>query len=280
MSLYSIGIIGIGILGTAINETFTELKNNKISNIICYDKYKNIGNSILDMNICDIIFICLPTEYDEAKKEYNKQEIYNVFEELAKYKYKGIIILKSTVEPETTFNICKQYKNLPLNIIHNPEFLSSRTAIEDYKKQSHIVLGIPTNLQENIKNKIINYLKIFFTSCFPLSHITICSSTESESMKLFCNSFYATKIQFFTEIKLLCDKLNIDYYNVKKLMICNGWINPMHTDIPGHDGLISFGGKCFPKDIKALNEVFKKLNITNEVLEAVIKENKIMREDL
>ena len=286
---YSIGIIGIGILGTALKETFSSIKLSNISNIsnvICYDKYKNIGTNILDMNGCDIIFLCLPTEYDEYIKEYNKQEIYNVIEELAKYKYKGIIIIKSTVEPETTVKLANIYKSLPLHIIHNPEFLSAKTATEDFKNQKQIILGIPHYNQQELNNnpssnmsKLINYLETFFSICFPLSKISICSSTESESIKLFCNSFYATKVQYFTEIKLLCDKLEIDYNNIKNLMLLNGWINPMHTDIPGHDGQISFGGKCFPKDIKALNQVFKNLEVPNRVLESVITENSIMRDD-
>ena len=49
---------------------------------------------------------------------------------------------------------------------------------------------------------------------FPNAKITICEPLESESMKLFCNAFYATKIQFFTEMKLLCDSLEIEYNNV------------------------------------------------------------------
>lgn len=320
---YTIGIIGIGVLGTAIKETFASYNTNIISNIICYDKYKKIGNNILDTCICDIIFICLPTEYNDDKKEYDKSEIYNVFEELSRYNYKGYIILKSTVEPKTTIHLSFIFNNL--NIIHSPEFLSARTAIEDFKNQKHIVLGLVgyidkinninsytnsnininsvnsdsninsvnndsninsvNNIKDNVNNDIFNlieiakYLKTFFTLCFPLAKISICSSTESESMKIFCNSFYATKIQFFTETKLLCDKLEIDYNNVKDLMLSNNWINPMHTQVPGHDGKLSFGGKCLPKDINALNEFCKKLDVPNKVLEAVIQEHKQLRKN-
>ena len=60
-------------------------------------------------------------------------------------------------------------------------------------------------------------------------------------------------------------------------MLNNGWINPNHTQIPGHDGNISYGGKCFPKDIKALNQVFIKNDVTHKVIESVIEENKTMR---
>jgi UDPglucose 6-dehydrogenase len=96
-------------------------------------------------------------------------------------------------------------------------------------------------------------------------------------MKLFCNSFYATKIQFFTEIKLLCDSLGMEYDNIRSLMLNNDWINPMHTIIPGPDGNISYGGKCFPKDIEALRQVFEKMKVSHKVIDAVIGENKEMR---
>ena len=285
---YSIGIIGIGVLGSAIKETFQTFQSikNNISSIISYDKYKKIGNCILDVCKCDIIFICLPTEYDKYKKEYDKSEIEHVFSDLAMYEYKGIIILKSTVEPQTTLSISKQYKYASLNIIHSPEFLSAKTATEDFMNQKHIVLGFPDydpidiNININVNTdtkKTISYLTDFFSMYFPNAKISICSSDESESMKIFCNSFYATKIQFFTEIKLLCDKLSINYGNVKDLMISNDWINPMHTQIPGHDGEISFGGKCFPKDIKALCEVFRRNDITNKVINSVIEEHIEMR---
>jgi len=98
-------------------------------------------------------------------------------------------------------------------------------------------------------------------------------------LKLFCNSFYASKIQIFTEFYLLCQKLNIDYNKVRNLMIDNGWINKMHTDIPGNDGNISYGGLCFPKDTNALNSFMEKINSPNQVLNSVINERNNMRID-
>ena len=285
--MYSIGIIGIGVLGNAIFETFNSIKTIDIK---CYDKYKinnnnNNNNKNYVQNIdklydCNILFLCLPTEYDTIKKEYNKKEIEFVMYELAQLNYKGIILLKSTVEPKTTYNLSQLYPQL--NIIHNPEFLTARSATNDFKNQTHIVLGIPNKLLEisdldGINPSPHNYIKTFFKTYFKDASISICTSDESESMKLFCNSFYATKIQYFTEIKLLCDKMSIDYNNVVILMIKNGWINPMHTTIPGHDGHVSFGGKCLPKDINALGALCNSMNISNEVIQSVINENNIMR---
>jgi nucleotide sugar dehydrogenase len=277
MSNYLIGIIGIGVLGTAILETFTTIvpvdyEDNNTLIVKCYDKYKNIGNSITELLDCNMIFLCLPTEFDKEKKEFDKLEIYKVCKELNDLSYDGVVILKSTIEPKTTTKLSTLYSNL--NIVHNPEFLSAKTATEDFMNQSHIVIGIIT---ADWKPKIVDYLKSFFSHYFPNASISICLSDESESMKLCCNSFYATKIQFFTEIKLLCDSLSIDFDEVVNLMLANKWINPMHTMVPGHDGNISFGGKCLPKDISALNSLFEKMKVSHEVIQAVIKENKQMR---
>jgi UDPglucose 6-dehydrogenase len=289
--MYSIGIIGVGVLGKALLETFEILnkKNNNDTNLIIksYDKYndKYIGapkcNCVEEMIDCDIIFLCLPTEFCNIKKEYDKTEIYLVCAKLEELNYSGIVILKSTVEPKTTTHMSNLYSNL--NIVHNPEFLTARTATEDYINQKHIVLGFVNEYKYNNNNfgdkeNIILYLDTFFKLYFPSAKISICSSDESESMKLFCNSFYATKIQFFTEIKLLCDSLGIEYNNIRSLMLNNEWINPMHTIIPGPDGNISYGGKCFPKDIGALREVFEKMEVSHKVIDAVITENKEMRQ--
>jgi UDP-glucose 6-dehydrogenase len=58
----------------------------------------------------------------------------------------------------------------------------------------------------------------------------------------------------------------------------NGWINPKHTNVPGHDGKLSFGGACFPKDIQALNSFMKNTNTPCKVITAVVEENKKMRD--
>ena len=62
-------------------------------------------------------------------------------------------------------------------------------------------------------------------------------------------------------------------------MLKNGWINPMHTTIPGPDGTISYGGLCFPKDTNALMYFMEKFDVPHNVLEATINERNIMRKE-
>ena len=98
-------------------------------------------------------------------------------------------------------------------------------------------------------------------------------------MKLYINCFYSVKIQFFTELYSLCEKNGSDFSTIKNLMLKNNWINPMHTNIPGPDGEISYGGLCFPKDTNALNKYMLREGTPNKVLEATISERNIMRKD-
>ena len=63
------------------------------------------------------------------------------------------------------------------------------------------------------------------------------------------------------------------------MMLKNNWINPMHTNVPGPDGKLSYGGLCFPKDTNALNMYMKKLNSPNKLLESTIVERNEMRND-
>ena len=87
----------------------------------------------------DILFLCLPTLFNEETKTYNTNEIHSICKLLTNNNFNKIIILKSTVLPKTTDNLNKMYN---LNIIHNPEFLSETTATEDFENQKHIVLGV------------------------------------------------------------------------------------------------------------------------------------------
>lgn len=268
--MVKIGIVGIGFVGGAILRSFLE-KNKKNNEIFPYDKFKNIG-SFNDVVETDIVFLCLPTPYNHDICSFDKNAINEICEKLSSSNYKGLVIIKSTLEPLTCQTLADIYK---LQIIHNPEFLSARTAFEDFHNQKHIIIGTTSSVNEEKINLITN----FYKKNYPDAEISMCTSTESEAVKLFCNCFYAIKVQFFSELYLLCKKINMDYDIIKNIMLKNGWINPMHTKIPGIDGLLSYGGMCFPKDTNALLSFMKKNKTFHYVLEATINEHNIMRAD-
>lgn len=271
-----IGIIGDGFVGSAIRLSLESKKFIYKESLFIYDKYKicdYTSTNLEELLITDIIFLCLPTQYNSIKESYDLTSLEETLEYLNNNNYDGICLIKSTILPNTTKTFSEKYINLKL--IHNPEFLSASTAFEDFQNQNHIVLGITNANME----KEINIIKEFYTKNYLKANISIMTSTESELMKLSANCFYSVKIQYFTEIYLLCQKLNCSYDTIRKSLLKNGWINPMHTLVPGTDGNISYGGFCFPKDTMALDKYMEKNISPHSVLNSTIKERNIMRED-
>lgn len=259
-----ISLIGRGFVGDALYKSFT----SRGRSVISYDKYKNIG-IFDDVLLSNIVFLCLPTPFASGAG-FDKTSIESVCKRLSKAKYSGLVVVKSTLEPGTSRFLAEKYH---LNIAHNPEFLTARTSYDDFDSQKHIVLGKVCDSSD------FTDMVILYSLLYPDAKISICSSDESESMKLFSNCFYAVKVQFFNEIYLLCNKLNIDYEKVKDLMLKNLWINPMHTSVPGPDGQLSYGGACFPKDTMALEALMDENDTDHCIISATIEERLRFRND-
>jgi UDPglucose 6-dehydrogenase len=267
-----ISIIGVGVVGSALSTVLKHWKHK----VYEFDLYKNLGTfeGVLDS---DILFLCLPTLYNSDLKEYNKDSINETFRKLSEADYQGKVVLKSTVEPGVTDKLSEKYTNL--RVFHNPEFLTARTNIYDFFFQDHIVIGTTSHYidQEEYTTELLELYE-FFKNNWNSAKISVCTSLESETMKIGCNVFYSIKVQFFNELYLLCQKQGTDYQKVRNLMIDNKLITGSHTQVPGHDGKLSYGGVCFPKDTNALLQHMKKLDVPCKVLEGTINERNEMRE--
>jgi nucleotide sugar dehydrogenase len=266
-------VFGLGFVGGAI---FKSLKE-KGGQVVGYDKYKDETVSSEEaFKSClsaDIAFLCLPTVFDEAQHSYDQSCIKDVCNRLVENSFKGAVVIKSTVEPGTTDLLCQLYPSLAF--IHNPEFLTAATAYEDFHNQKHIVLGKSANASDDVMDCVSQ----FYAEHYPEAEISLCLAIESESMKIYVNCFYATKIQFFNELYALTNAVGGDFNIVVKLMLKNKWINAMHTSVPGTDGMLSYGGGCFPKDTNALLCHMKKSGTPHQVITSVIAERNEMRTD-
>ena len=263
-----LGLIGVGTVGHAVSHVFKHFGYK----VFEYDKYKKIG-SFEDTLESDILFLCLPTLYKEELNEYDKSAIEETLEKLNENNYKGIVVLKSTVEPGYTQKISEKWEKLTL--FHNPEFLTARINVYDFFFQDQIVIG----KTKNCSQESVDTLHEFFRINWQSSKLSVCTSTESELMKISCNNYYCVKVQFFNELYLLCKNLDTDYQKVRDLMLSNNKITSSHTQVPGHDGQLSYGGMCFPKDSNALYQFMKKNKVPCKVLEATILERNEMRND-
>jgi UDPglucose 6-dehydrogenase len=273
MPHYNVGICGVGFVGNAVWQ-YLKLFSELQVTVKVYDKYKEsaINNNINAILDTDILFLCLPTPYSSSLQTYDLTELNATLEFLNQHDYQGVILLKSTVLPDFCATINNLYTTLKL--VHNPEFLSCTTAVEDFAQQTHIVLGFTEH-----SHNAVTYVREFYTLLFPLAVLSVTSSTCASLMKMGCNNFYALKVQFFSELYLLCEQLDISFNEVKTLMLNNGWIHSRHTEVPGPDQNISFGGACFPKDMAALTAYMQTIGVPHAVLLATLNERNDMRKD-
>ena len=98
-------------------------------------------------------------------------------------------------------------------------------------------------------------------------------------VKYLTNTFLSVKVSFANEIYQLCDGLGIDYDKVVEYATYDERLGKSHWNVPGHDGDFGFGGHCFPKDLKALLHLTKKLGTINNVLSATNETNDSVRKN-
>ena len=105
-----VSVIGLGFVGGSMFRSFKE----KGARVFGYDKYKkDIDMGPLDLCLdTKITFLCLPTLFNEKTKCYDKSAINNVCSFLNEKKYQGVVVLKSTVEPQTVNKLCDKYTEL------------------------------------------------------------------------------------------------------------------------------------------------------------------------
>ena len=264
----TVGVIGIGFVGSAVVHS---LKTKGVT--VAENDLPKPSGTFEDAASCDVVFLCLPTQYDEREKRYDTRALEVTCKSLSESEFAGVALVKSTVEPGTTQRLSESYPRLQL--IHNPEFLTAATAQRDFDNQGHVVLGSASN----VRFPATRLVEAFYARHYPRAVVSKCTSTESESMKIFANSFYAVKIQFFNEMYAVCQKTGADYDKVRDMIMRNGWVNPMHTSVPGTDGKLSYGGLCFPKDTSALLAFMERLGTPKAVLQATVEERNQMRED-
>lgn len=233
--------IGCGVIGGALIKW---LSNNTPHIVLKSDPYKGYND---DLSEADIAFISIhiPTEADGTQDLTVLKTIIRNLPNIPIY-------IRTTLLPGTCDTLSQETGK---NVNFMPEFLTERTSIDDFKKQPMVFTGDPELLKQIFVNK---------------EYITM-TSLEAEIAKYAHNVFGALKVTYFNGIYALCQEKNIEYEKVKQGYLLSGYINEPHTMVPGPDGKLGYGGKCFPKDVNAFSEylkgnsLYKLLNVIPEL---------------
>ena len=257
MKKFKVGVIGNGFVGESQAYTFSPVADVKIFDV---DPVK-ATHDLLEVLSQDFIFVCLPTPMKE-NGEQDISYIENFFSNIGLYNTDAIFILKSTVLPGTTKQLTDKFN---FNIVFSPEFLTEKTAKLDMLTQSRIIFGGDREL-------CLKVLELFIAR-FGKKHYIITDSTTAEFTKYMANTFLAVKVSVVNEFYRMADELGVEWNDALEGFVSDPRIGNSHTQVPGHDGKLGFGGTCFPKDINALITLGKELGVNMNALEAAWKTN-------
>ena len=253
-----IGIVGNGFVGNAVYQNLRDKVKTKI-----YDVDKNrCLNPLEEVIKQDFIFVCLPTPM-RMDGSCDLSILDKFFEDLPDH-LTGTFVIKSTVPVGTTKKYTERH-----NVIHNPEFLTARNAVEDYAKAERNVVG-------GNKELCVDFVR-FFEQCFPEIPSIITSSDESEAIKYFSNTFLAYKVAYFNKVYDMCEAVGMKYDVVREAITYDRRIGKSHTKVPGIDRDRGFGGTCFPKDLNSLIRQMDKYEVNADLLREVWKYNEDIR---
>lgn len=248
-----IAIVGLGTVGQTVYQYFKKKKFQ----VLGYDKFKKIG-SLEDLERAKIIFLCLPTPYQRK----TGADISSLKETISFFKKEKIFVIKSTIPPGTTDYFQKIYRKH--FFLFNPEFLTEKRAKQEFFNPNLQIVGY-TKKSKPLAKKILNLLpKAKFSKIIP--------AKSAELFKYARNAFFALKVIFANQLYDFCQKEKINYQEVKNCLANDPWIGPMHLEI-FHQNYRGFGGKCLPKDLKALIFFFKKAGVSAELFQAVDRIN-------
>lgn len=254
-----IGIIGLGMVGKTLRHGFERIGHD----VIPYD-IKMPETVLADILSTDLTFISVPTPStpdgfcDTSIVEQVVGQVYDLG-------YKGLLVIKSTVEPGTTDRLAKQYPALRLAFC--PEFLREKASYTDFVEQHDIcVIGAYHDADFELIKKAHDPLPHNYAQVTPL---------EGEFSKYFLNVFNALRIVYANQFYDVCVAAGADYQKVKNAITKHRAVPPVYLDCT--EKFRGFGGACLPKDTSAFAKYANKM-IGNEnqlsLFEGIVDINK------
>ena len=276
-----IGVIGNGFVGRAIARGFVEHCGEVRIHDVMPERSTHALAEALD---CDWTFVCVPTPADDYGR-CNTEAVVEVLK--AADAWANIpgracrLVIKSTVPVGFTRKAQEAYGGKFLTVLHSPEFLTARCALVDFQTPARNIVGVPggyLNVGPNCEPYCAAVdLAILYESRFPGVPCLRMSSDESELVKLAQNGFFATKVAYFNAIYQLAQATGCDFETVRAGMLSDGRIAHAHTEVPGPDSRVGYGGGCLRKDLANLLHMFNDRELSEWSWLAALQTNNLVR---
>ncbi len=218
----------------------------------------------VDFGLFQFIAVGTPPDEDgSADLQYVLAVARSIAEHMDDYK---ILVDKSTVPVGTADKVADTVRdtlkargsNLEFDVVSNPEFLKEGAALEDFMRPDRIVVGV-----ENPRTTEL--LRALYAP-FNRNHdrLVVMDVRSAELTKYAANAMLATKISFMNELSNIAERVGADIEKVRVGIGSDPRIGYQFI-YPG----CGYGGSCFPKDVRALEQTALAHGYQPELLHAV-----------
>ena len=192
------------------------------------------------LNQCDVILICVPTPLTR-NKEPDISAIVKVTQHLAHHAHPNmLVVLESTTYPGTTEEVILSKlteKGLKVGVNLFVAFSPERVDPGNHDFKTHNTFKLVGGVTEKCREVAKTFYEQSIVKIFPLS-----SPRVAEMAKVFENVFRSVNIALVNELTLLCDRMDINVYEVIDAAATKNFGFMAFYPGPG------VGGHCIPLD--------------------------------
>jgi UDPglucose 6-dehydrogenase len=244
-----VAIIGhLGIVGRAQAEMFATDYD-----LVLYDVAEGKPYPREDVDGCDFAVVSVGT----PPHEDGSADLTSVYNAIASLPDKLPVLLRSTVPPGTTDKIASIRGGL---VAYAPELLHERPGAAWAKSTDvpYMILGGTSEAREFF----ISELEVVYPGA-----IHECEALTAELAKYTANLYWATRVTFVNEMAAISRAFGADWENVRLAWLEDERLSGVYTSMAGFPP--GFGGRCWPKDLTALELAAAQAGYQAEFLECI-----------
>lgn len=264
-----LGIIGFGFVGKGMYSSFKEDVHAVYDPHLDMEIFKDSPNPIAikkeDFRDLDVVIISVMTKSNEDGSCDTSILEYSV-KWLTEMNPNCLVVVKSAVPPFEAQRIKDEYN---CRLVISPEYLGESKYFipywkypdtDDIKKHTFQVFG-------GDKKDTSQAVDLFIKHCGPEMQYLQTNLKTAALCKYMANSFFAMKVAFCNEWFDIAENYGVDYNELREVWAVDPRVGRQHTAVFKNNR--GYGGKCFPKDTKAIIHESTEMGYEPKIMKAM-----------